>query len=370
MNTEQNKLKIQLSPNEGIKINNSTKVLAKNKGEIRNLKTQYDAILYFLEQMDTEMIQMILENDKSIKYYDKSILIKKLSYAMETFFDKGDTHFVKQNGYCKSKTCNFKCKGYSFIGNKSGFYTDVVFKETEDDYVDIFNCNNIQNEEENLEKIEVLFISILNVDKVNFPHNLEYALLGHRCEKAVYKLTRNQPTLLSRFDMKEWLKLNSKLLDEITLEIHGNGFRSPFLDISSLFRYIFKALEWEDQVVNALLEFDLLEIENELDLLKWLVKHEKIGLDTLMFVNLLFGCEMTKSGYYPLKYDTNLLIDKNEFEVFSTFHSAHNDTYFEMIKKYKSDATNNTAYRSEVNLVDNDGKPDALSYHLKNRGLL
>lgn len=328
-------------------------------------------ILKAFQEMNINNLELVLDNSKIYNGAKKKIFLEKLANTFKEFKDEGDTFLKAKKGFCNSRSCKNKgCTGFTFLGNKSEFYTDVVFKETEDDYVDIFNCNNIKNEEENLEKIEVLFISVLNIDKVNFPHKLEYAILSQRCEKAVYKLTNNKPILLSRLDMKEWLTINSKLLDEITMEIRGNGFRSPFLDISNLLRYIYKTVEWEDQVVNALLEFDLLEIENELDLLKWLVKHEKIGLDTLMFVNLLFRCEMNKYGYYPLKYDSNLLVDKKEFGVFYTFHKAHNDTYFEMIKKYKTDVPISISYKSEVNLVDNDGKPDTLSYHLKIRGIL
>lgn len=111
----------------------------------KDIKTQSDAVLHFLKNLDIEMIDLILEPNQTYQDFDKHIFVKKLGGALDEFIQSGDTYLIIYPGQCNSKICNYKCKGFTFIGNNSGNYFDLIIDIKDGIVQDIYECTVFKN---------------------------------------------------------------------------------------------------------------------------------------------------------------------------------------------------------------------------------
>ena len=134
-----------------------------NSGDIA-LKTQADAVLYFLQHLDVTMVSNILNDKQTYQNFEKPLFIKKLSDALDEFIEAGDTYLNRYEGVCNSKTCNFNCKGFSFVGNNSGNYFDLIIDVNDGVVNDIYECFSFKCENQEIKKNEYI-----GLDKSDYP---------------------------------------------------------------------------------------------------------------------------------------------------------------------------------------------------------
>jgi len=108
------------------------------------LQSQAEAVIYFIQKLDIEMVDTLLDN--SIEYQDmrKDIFISKFGHAMNEFIEAGDTFLNTSKGFCDSIICNYKCSGFSFVGNNSGKFIDLIIEIEEGKIVDIYECTEFK----------------------------------------------------------------------------------------------------------------------------------------------------------------------------------------------------------------------------------
>ena len=135
------------------------------------IDTQADAVVYFIQRLDVEMVKDILD-ERTYQGFKKSIFIEKLGVAVDEFIESGDTFLDSYNGYCNSKDCNFKCKGLKFIGNKSRKFMGLIFEIREDKVIDIYECGNLKTETET-EKPGVRVMVNKYEFRKDFPEDIE-----------------------------------------------------------------------------------------------------------------------------------------------------------------------------------------------------
>ncbi len=116
------------------------------------LKTQADAILYFLQRMDIEMVNDILDDNRTYQDFKKYIFIHKLGNALDEFIGAGDTFLNCYSGFCNAEICNYKCSGFSFIGNNSKNYFDLIIDIKGGIVHDIYECSEFKNLETGFQK--------------------------------------------------------------------------------------------------------------------------------------------------------------------------------------------------------------------------
>ena len=164
MNTEQKELIKQLAEmGEVVLITNRNRVHLNENGTAA-LKTQADAVLYFLQLLDIDMVSCVLEDKRTYQNFAKPLFIKKLEDALDEFIEAGDTYLNRYKGLCNSKSCNYKCKGYSFVGNNSGNYFDLIIDVNDGVVNDIYECFSFKCEDEGVNKNEYIV-----VDKLDYP---------------------------------------------------------------------------------------------------------------------------------------------------------------------------------------------------------
>lgn len=159
MNTEQKEFIKQLAEmGEVVLITNGNRVHLNENGTAP-LKTQADAVLYFTQRFDIDMLKLILEDYFTYQDYDKKTFLKKLSYVFDIFQDEGNTYLNVYEGKCNSSICsNFNCKGFSFVGNKTNHYMDLIIEIKDGKVCDIYECHDFSNENDILNKKEKIVI--------------------------------------------------------------------------------------------------------------------------------------------------------------------------------------------------------------------
>ncbi len=117
------------------------KSMESNIQTYKDIKTQSDAVLHFLQHLDIEMIDSVLESNRTYQDFEKNTFVQQLGYALDEFIQSGDTYLNRFPGQCNSEICNYKCKGFTFIGNNSGNYFDLIIEIKEGVIQDIYECS-------------------------------------------------------------------------------------------------------------------------------------------------------------------------------------------------------------------------------------
>lgn len=106
------------------------------------MKSQAEALLHFFCQLDVDMVNELLDSSRTYADLPKTRFVEKLSVAFNKFIYAGDEYLIMKSGFCSSLDCdNCGCPGYTFIGNVSGHYLDLVVTEEEGKVIEIFDCN-------------------------------------------------------------------------------------------------------------------------------------------------------------------------------------------------------------------------------------
>ena len=113
----------------------------------KNLGTQAEALLYFFCRLDIDMVNELLDAERTYADLPKARFIEKLGVAFNKFIYAGDELLSLEAGFCSSLDCdNCGSLGYTFVGNVSGHFLDLVVVEEEGKIIDIFDCTFLQVE--------------------------------------------------------------------------------------------------------------------------------------------------------------------------------------------------------------------------------
>ena len=107
------------------------------------IKNQVEAVIYFLQRMDVEMISDILD-EHNYQDFEKNIFINKLDEALLEFKEAGDTFLEFYEGHCNNESCNFNCTGYQFRGNNSGKQMSLIFQVKDERVADLYECGEFK----------------------------------------------------------------------------------------------------------------------------------------------------------------------------------------------------------------------------------
>lgn len=130
-----------------------------------NICNQAEAVLYFIEKLDIEMIDDLLDSERTYSDLEKSVFVHKLGNAFDKLIQEGDSYLIRKKGVCTGKGCeNIGCSGYTFLGEKSGLFLDLVIIEDDGKIQDIFDCADLDSEASNRK-----YENRVRVDKTEFP---------------------------------------------------------------------------------------------------------------------------------------------------------------------------------------------------------
>jgi hypothetical protein len=108
---------------------------------------QVEAIKYYIEKMDIEMISLILDNKQENLEYDKEEILIMLSNLFDEFNSCGDTELNSLSGRCAK--CYKGMIGYTFYGNKSKNYINIIFEQIDGKLNDLTECTLFKRNDPN-----------------------------------------------------------------------------------------------------------------------------------------------------------------------------------------------------------------------------
>lgn len=113
------------------------------------IKTQFDAVMHFIQQMDIEMLNDILDDKLNYEHIEKHMFINMLDTAFNTMKKSGNTFLITPKGSCTNFDCRNRNKGYSFRGDLTGDHIDLVIIESDGVVKKIYECRSIRCDEKN-----------------------------------------------------------------------------------------------------------------------------------------------------------------------------------------------------------------------------
>lgn len=121
------------------------------------LKTQLDAVIHFMCKMDSDMVSTLIDDSRTYQDFGKTLFIRKLGDLFFEFSQLGDFQLLKERGECFGCSCGVS--GFTFIGNKSRSYIDIVFVTNDDNQIiDIYECGEFFNKGSRIKKKNRLYL--------------------------------------------------------------------------------------------------------------------------------------------------------------------------------------------------------------------
>lgn len=107
------------------------------------LKTHYEAVLYFIRTMNIHKLDEYLIK-KTYASMPKTRFFNELKGVFDAFKASGDSILYTEPGVCQG--CQIGCGGFIFVGNKSSNYIELIIKTDADKIVDFFECTKFKND--------------------------------------------------------------------------------------------------------------------------------------------------------------------------------------------------------------------------------
>jgi hypothetical protein len=106
-------------------------------------RTHFEAVVYFIETMNSEKINQHLQGKKYCRT-SKSEFIILIKELFDRFRELGDTRLYAEPGTCNG--CNVGCGGFTFLSDKTRNYIEFVFEIEGDKVIDIMDCWQFKND--------------------------------------------------------------------------------------------------------------------------------------------------------------------------------------------------------------------------------
>lgn len=109
----------------------------------REIKTHVDAVVHFIQVLDEEMVFDLLDDVSTYQDMPRHIFISKLGEVFDVLEKSGD-EFLNASLKIDGVYDGIKVQGYSFVGNNSKNYIDLMFEIDHQGYVtDIFEYEDV-----------------------------------------------------------------------------------------------------------------------------------------------------------------------------------------------------------------------------------
>jgi hypothetical protein len=281
---------------------------------ITTYKSQKEAFLFYLQKMDIEMIDLIL--DDKFSYFDvaKDIFINKLKSFKSELEALGeiDSILIYQND-TSSNT-------YYLIVENYELEQELTFKEVENKIVDINSHFNSQ-----LKKSCPLALHFGLDERINFKPTVDYLLQVQQCTNAFKELVNDDDKILDYYIIESWMNKHKSLYHQVK----DNLFMFKFNDFRNLFDLLVDLNELIGCSFAAQIAVNEFDDSNEASIRKW--KNDHISLfvrHTEYFEGYFMDFEkITYSGrndIIQLDLFPNIYLLRNDFIYIKKF----NDLFF------------------------------------------
>ena len=109
---------------------------------IKSDSSRNELIVKAISEMDLEQLEILTENYLSQSKRDE--FLKVIKSKFNKLIENNDTHLIAHCGSCNAYHCNIGASGYTFIGNNSKTYCDIIFENENGVCTDICKCHSFK----------------------------------------------------------------------------------------------------------------------------------------------------------------------------------------------------------------------------------
>ncbi|NBX81276.1 MAG: hypothetical protein EBQ94_13055 [Flavobacteriales bacterium] len=290
--------------------------------------TQKEAFLKYLQRMDIEMLDMIL--DESIDYFgaSKQVFLEKLSSIFSIVKSNGETGVLKIKKHKKQENT------YYLIFRILSYSNKFIIEEQDGIIVKMYSpvMRTSKYDIDNLDPLEIFFG---DDEKIDFKQSNDYVMNLHRCTKAYEELVNDKIQILTKDDIIFWLDKHQLLYNKVKedyLFLRYNDFRELFFFLEDLVEELQNYSEVE-QALKLFTDTDTTSLNQWLDDYYSLAFCKVIGFE-LGFFNIDTKNKTLKIQDYPNVYfkgdDFFAIIEFNElyFKHYDNYQQTLNSIYY------------------------------------------
>lgn len=278
--------------------------------------TQKEAFLKYLQRMDIEMLEIIL--DDSIIYFgaSKKVFLEKLSYIFNQVKLGGG------KGYLRIKQHKKQTDTYYLLLQIFRYANKFIIEEKEGNIIKIYGTK-IKTSKDDIENLSPLEIFFGDDEKIEFKPSNEYVMKIYRCTNAYEELVNDKIQILTREDISQWLKKHTLLYEEVKEEyllFKYNDFRSLFF----MFDYLLEELQNYNEVKMALKSFTDSNVNS---LHQWLVDYNRLALCRVLSFESSFSDIDVANKTLKYNYRSNIYFKGDDFLAIVKFNELYHKYY-------------------------------------------
>lgn len=328
------------------------------------MKDHKDLIIDGFRKMDVSMLEILLDDKLTYQEVSKAVFLKKLDSVFKKLKAKGDTFLISYRGVCVG--CSNKgCGGYSFVGNHSRTFLDLVFEEDIERFTDIYSCHDLATDDKKIETKEKLTISLSAKEMNGYIETVEDIIRNQTYLNALECELINQKEPLYKYQYKEWLEKYEELFDYDNYHEIKSDEVDAFFELRHSLSDLKTFSKFNKKSKKGIIAYKKLDLNIESSLLKWLVDYEEVGLNVLLFNHKFAEYKSSESEEYFMV--SNFKIMKLDFENIVEFLPLFSPNYYKMLEKY--DTTTLEEKHLALKKCDQIHDLFSLSYHLNKKGL-
>ena len=342
-------------------------------GDVVIINKSKEALIKAISEMDSAALKLILDDEVNYQDTTKIIFLKKLN---EIFikFKETDTALIPHKGKCCSEKCNFNAAGVSFIGNNSGNYLNLIIEQNNNGSIkDIYDCHKFctDNDVKDLMKNEIN-ITVYIDEQVNFNPSSHYLELKKECISAVNELKKEkvllEVNLITKKEITNWFNKYQSLYQ--SFEVPPLFFKEEdtfywiYCSVKSLFEFIIL----EEEAAQALNEYKKVDLNQEIQLLKWLVKYEQFHYDLILLHPDSISENGINTGVEKLHKELDTYYSIEIIKNCIDLENILDKHYYTMLNKYTTETDEEKEDQSPFD--DNYDEMESLKYHLEKRGII
>ena len=303
------------------------------------MQSKKTLIIKAFSEMNISLLEVLLDENSTYQKTTKETFLEKMNVVFEQFKQSEDTALLPYVGSCGGETCkSYGCTGFSFIGNHSNSFIDLVFDETENDFKDIYCCCKIKTKDADIKKNRKFYFDVGLDEQAIFSPSPLQAKAFQNCKNAYNEILKPKVQALTKDFLIIWLERNSELYDyieddsnEFFIMVYNSidNFRDLFYNIKSRMEYITHKIP----AFNALEEYQKLDVSIESSLLKWLVVNEELYNGVKKSSFNIDSDGRLKINYPKLLFEQKFL--EGNYTIMTQFKVTYQKHYWSMIIKYQ-----------------------------------
>jgi hypothetical protein len=339
-------------------------------GDVTIVNSGVTNLVNAISEMDSNALELILEDNFSYQDTTKTIFLEKLDEVFNEF-KKEDNKLIAYQGKCNSKECsNTNKNGFCFMGNKSGRYINFIVEENENGSIkDLCTCHDFCTNEKVIDKNkEKMSYFIFFDEKVDFVQSPDYIYSNNKSISAIKELMQFNDAEILKEDIISWIKKYEDLYNTMDFADMFYKNLAPFYKCFGHILKIYEFLLIEKEASIALQEFASVNVEDEMTVLRWLVKFEHFHYKLILLHPNVVSEGSINSGRTNLHQDFNIYFKTEILKNCIGLEEVFDKYYYEKLNKYNT--LSKEEQDNQIPFDDDYEKTSSLKYHLEIRGLI